>query len=484
MFIRSGRYALVLSFSFACCHAQGQSRDATPAPVNDLLHASPFIHIPGPNPILEPADKPAWDDDILETAGVFKDMGKYYLYYHASGNGEGYQIGVAVADHPLGPFKRYEKNPILGRGEEGTWEDVHIAHALVIKEGTDKYYLWYCARGTSRPERGVGLNAWDIGLATADNPLGPWRKHPDNPVVEDFGYVCAVVKVEKKYYMYSAWPIGKYAPDYSPISVAVADKPTGPWKKYEGNPILEAGEAGEWDDTGTSDASIVYSSGMFHMFYAGAKVQDPRILSRESLGYAYSTDGFNFRKYGRNPIASRDTDPNLACFAEPRALIEMPFIYVYHTARYKEPWRAKHKDIFPRVEDLGVQVLVTQRPFKLDMPVVNLDSLAAGASHPQDIVDSPSVALDAADSAAITVECRYDAAAAQGLRIHVRSSHDGRHYDTSDLQTFDLPVSPGELCRKTFPLESDVRFVKFIIENLDDAQSIADVKLTATLGGD
>ena len=105
---------------------------------NDLLEKGTFIQVPGPNPILQPGSE-GWDDGLIETAGIFKDFGTYYLYYHATGDGPGYQVGVATSKHPLGPFKKYDGNPILKLGAKDSWEDMHVACAVIIKEGLDKY---------------------------------------------------------------------------------------------------------------------------------------------------------------------------------------------------------------------------------------------------------------------------------------------------------------------------------------------------------
>ena len=474
--------ALALAVAACCCTiVVGQSNSVAPAPHNDLLDAPAFLQIPGPNPILQPGSD-GWDSSILETAGIFKDFGTYYLYYHATGEGPGYQVGVATSNHPLGPFKKHDGNPILKLGAEGSWENMHVANAIIIKEGLDKYFMWYCGKNTHEkdPEGAFG-GLWHIGLATASHPLGPWKKHEGNPIIRDFGYNSATVKVEGKYYLYSAYPIDSTGPDYSPMALATADRPEGPWTKYEGNPILKPGEAGEWDDGGFSDAAVVYSAGVFHMFFSGAKTYTPRILTRESLGYAYSFDGIHFRKYARNPIATREADPNAASFSEPRVLMEMPFIYVYHTLRYKEPLKEQHKQQFPMVEDLGVQVLVTQRPFKLDMPVLQLDRLAPGATT--ELVEGRSVALSMAKTAAVTVAAKFQKDASAGLRIHVRSSPDGLNYDTADYATLNLQVTPGETVRQTFKLEPHAKFVKFIVENNDATAHVRDVRITVTLGG-
>ncbi len=458
------------------CYGQGSA--AKPVQRNDLLEKGEFIQIPGPNPILRAGDN-SWESFVVETAGIFKDFGTYYLYYHATGGG--YQVGVATSKHPLGPFKKYEGNPILKLGPEGSWEDFHVACAVILKEGLDKYYMWYCGKGHTSDQRvpRSSDNVWDIGLATASHPLGPWEKYEGNPIISDFGYNSATVKVNGKYYMYSAHPIGAtYAPDYSPMKVATAEAPQGPWVVHD-KPILTRGEWGEWDDGGFSDAAVIYHSGVFHMFQAGAKEYHPRPRTRESVGYAYSFDGFNFIEYGLNPIVTREANPNAASFSEPRVLIEFPYIYIYHTLRYKEefPPYVGH----PNHEDIGVQVIATQRPFSFDMPVLVAEKIDGGARTK--LEDSPPVCLSNIKGVSITAQCKYDKNAKMPIRVHIVSSTDGLVYDTTDLYTFDNDFKPGQTARKTVDLNTNVRFIKIMVENQDMSRSVSEVKITATLKG-
>ena len=193
------------------------------------LESTQFIQIPGPNPLLTPAEN-GWDKMYNEAADIFKDDNTYYLYYHASGD-NGYQVGVATADHPLGPWKKYEKNPILELGAKDSWEPLHVACAFVLKEGPAKYYMWYSGmKQESEDSEGI----WGIGLATASSPLGPWKKYENNPIMRHFGYVGGVVTHQGKYYLYTAHPIGSTGVDYSPMSLAIADNPEGPYVEYEG----------------------------------------------------------------------------------------------------------------------------------------------------------------------------------------------------------------------------------------------------------
>ncbi len=436
----------------------------------ELVENGTFIQIPGPNPIITPGPDGAWDDGVTEAADAFKDVDTYYFYYHATGAGKGYRLGVASSTHPLGPFKKHGDKPVLDLGPAGSWDDRYVACAMVLKDGREKYYMWYSGYGSQRQHR-----KWSIGLATAAHPLGPWKKYDGNPILEDFGYVGGVLKVKGKYHLYSAYPISStgYKGDYSPLALAVAETPEGPYAKYKGNPLMEKGDFGDWDDGGISEAEVLYHGGVFHMFYGGTQLYGPRL---ESIGYAYSLDGYNFIKYLRNPVAVRHANPNAAAFAEVHAIIEPPFIYLYHTLRYEE----RNNKSFPWFEDLGVQVLVTQRPFSLDMPVLNLERL--GPNKFTALANSPPVCLGNATDVTLTAECAYTKKARRPIRVHVRASYDGVNYDTADLTSFNNDFRPGETARKTFELDTKVRFIKVLVENLDESEEVSDVRVIATLG--
>ncbi len=439
-----------------------------PTPTRDIIENMQFIQIPGPNPIITPGPDGAWDGGVIEASDAFRDVGTYYFYYHGHG-GKGYQLGVASAPGPLGPFKKHGDNPILEVGPEGSWDAIHVACAMVLKEGSEKYYMWYSGYGSN--------GTWDIGLATAKHPLGPWKKHEKNPVLRDFGYMGGVVKIDGKYRLYVAHPISHtgYKGDYSPLALAMGDKPEGPFVKYRDNPLMKRGNLGDWDDGGISEAEVLYHNGMCHMFYGGPELFGPRL---EHVGYAYSFDGFEFFKYSKNPLIARQVSPNTAAFAEVHAIIEPPFIYVYHTLR---PVMHEGKKSYPWVENLGVQVLATQRPFSFDMPVLNLDTLDAGEKTA--LSDSPPVCLGHIKRVSITAECTYSKDARKPIRIHIVSSPDSEKYDTTDLYTFDNDFKPGQTARKTFELDTKVRFIKVIVENTDQSQSVSNVNITAGLSG-
>lgn len=53
-----------------------------------------------------------WDGIGIEGAYCIQKNGTYYLFY--SSWSRGYEIGYALANHPLGPWVKYEGNPIYG----------------------------------------------------------------------------------------------------------------------------------------------------------------------------------------------------------------------------------------------------------------------------------------------------------------------------------------------------------------------------------
>ena len=62
--------------------------------------------------IIDKTDDGDWQLGGVEGPCVIKRQGVYYLFYSAWTRG--YEIGYATAEHPLGPWRLYEGNPIFG----------------------------------------------------------------------------------------------------------------------------------------------------------------------------------------------------------------------------------------------------------------------------------------------------------------------------------------------------------------------------------
>lgn len=131
-----------------------------------------------------------WDGLCTHNPTVHKFGSKYYLYYMGNtGDGDdtptlngqlnwihrnNQRIGVAVADSPNGPWKRFDK-PIIDASEDPDAPDALMASNPAITQGPDgRFLMVYKAVGKQKPMPFGGpvvhLTAW------SDSPTGPFTK--------------------------------------------------------------------------------------------------------------------------------------------------------------------------------------------------------------------------------------------------------------------------------------------------------------------
>lgn len=126
-------------------------------------------------------EKPLVGWRSVTTTDILEWKGKFYLYYQgfmeASGKrGDDCPVAVSYADSPDGPWTAHNKI-VIPNGAEGEWDQysIHDPYPLVHN---GKIYLYYKSDFGERPEL-VRMQ----GLAIAEDPLGPFTKHPLNPVI-------------------------------------------------------------------------------------------------------------------------------------------------------------------------------------------------------------------------------------------------------------------------------------------------------------
>jgi len=116
----------------------------------------------------------------VSTPDILYWKGKYYLYYQAylempGTRGDYCPVAASVADSPGGPWIPSNK-VVIENGPPGSW-DQYVIHDPypVVYDG--KIYLYYKGEMGGRPS--VRMQ----GLAIGEHPLGPFKKHPLNPVI-------------------------------------------------------------------------------------------------------------------------------------------------------------------------------------------------------------------------------------------------------------------------------------------------------------
>ncbi|AWB65646.1 glycoside hydrolase [Saccharobesus litoralis] len=123
----------------------------------------------------------------VTTTDILKWQGKYYLYYQgfmeASGKrGDDCPVAVSYADSPDGPWTPHNEI-VIPNGKPGAWDQysIHDPYPLVHK---GKIYIYYKSDFGNTTKGGKKKQLVRMhGLAIGDNPLGPFKKHPLNPIL-------------------------------------------------------------------------------------------------------------------------------------------------------------------------------------------------------------------------------------------------------------------------------------------------------------
>jgi predicted GH43/DUF377 family glycosyl hydrolase len=91
----------------------------------------------------------------------------------------------------------------------------------------------------------------------------------------------------------SLWPLGVAL---AVLLAAGAAEGQTPWTKYVDNPVLEAGDPGEWDQGGVASGAVLFDGAMYHMWYGGFRTIPP-VWPDADIGYATSPDGVTWTEH-------------------------------------------------------------------------------------------------------------------------------------------------------------------------------------------
>jgi hypothetical protein len=149
----------------------------------------------------------SYDDRSVFTPEVLAHEGKFYLVYQTVKapyvNRVKNQVGMAIADTPLGPWNKLEA-PILSPADNGKWLgaeddrfkvsekgdfDSHKVHDPCLMVYKNKFYLYYKGERMGE-EHYLGGREIKWGVAIADKIEGPYRKSPYNPISNSGHEIC------------------------------------------------------------------------------------------------------------------------------------------------------------------------------------------------------------------------------------------------------------------------------------------------------
>ena len=165
----------------------GMSAWVTHSEVAHAVSNSPFGPFTFKDIALPVRGKEYWDGMVTHNPTVHYYNGKYYLYYtgnYGDGKVTGSQlnwthrnhqrIGVAVADNPNGPWKRFDK-PIIDISSDTTAHDAQMmANPSVTQMPDGRYLMVYKAVAKKKPQPFGGPVVHLTAIA--DRPEGPFVK--------------------------------------------------------------------------------------------------------------------------------------------------------------------------------------------------------------------------------------------------------------------------------------------------------------------
>lgn len=194
---------------------------------------------------------------------VIKKDGEYYLFYSARNQYTNKRICVAKSNRPVGPFKDVAA-PLFE-----SYKAVIDAHPFIDDDG--QAYLYYVLDMSDNKISEIYV----VRLSDDMVSVVGERVHCIKPSQKWEGTVWNeapyVIKNKGKYYLF--YSANCFLDKHYQVGYAVADNPMGPWEKYEDNPILRASD----DVSGSGHNSVVSSpdgSELFIVYHTHWKIDN------------------------------------------------------------------------------------------------------------------------------------------------------------------------------------------------------------------
>ena len=205
----------------------------------DAFSSKDLVHWEKHPRILDTTDI-KWLRQALWAPSIIEKAGKYYLFFGANDiqrpGRDSYDpdndinhyggIGVAVADHPAGPFADYLGKPLVGDFHN----DAQPIDQFVFRDSDGTHYFFYGGWGHCNLGR---LNDDFTGFI-------PWEDGSTFREITPEGYVEGPFMFKRNGVYYFMWSEGGWTNGTYKVAYAMAPRATGPYKRI--GTILESGE--------------------------------------------------------------------------------------------------------------------------------------------------------------------------------------------------------------------------------------------------
>jgi predicted GH43/DUF377 family glycosyl hydrolase len=247
----------------------------------------------GSNPIVSKAGTGEFGRQEICDVAVVKD-GPVFRMLFSGRNTAAEKFKIGYGESFDGISWVLSKAIHINLGASGTFDDTELNSPGALLGNDDTIYMVY---------EGNDATDYEMGVAT----YMPWLLRPNPPSDKLLGTGSTYDATHLQDPSVFKHPSGVYNMYYGSygggsypyaISRATSTGPSSGWSKYASNPVLSRGTSGAWDDDRLSSPSVMFDQGLYKMWFAG---YDGSVWQ---IGYATSTDGNTWSKYGSNPVLS------------------------------------------------------------------------------------------------------------------------------------------------------------------------------------
>jgi predicted GH43/DUF377 family glycosyl hydrolase len=250
-------------------------------------------------PVLTRGEPGSWDSVDALNPSVVQVNGVFWNFYSGY-DGRVWHTGLATSRDGL----EWSKLAKILSPDAAAWEGGYIAAngTALYDAGTFRY--WY-----------QGGNVPQIGLARSDDGL-TWIRHgppvlrpgPRGSWDERGAADPYVIRIGNFFYMYY---LGQDRARRQRLGVARSQDGIS-WEKHLGNPVLDLGEPGMFDETGLGEPAVWSQHGWYWMLYTARDRNEER-----RLGLAQSRDGIRWSRVTEQPVLSGAEKWNLKVICDP-----------------------------------------------------------------------------------------------------------------------------------------------------------------------